>query len=291
MLSQRIAHSMSTLIETPVRPNIVVMTLGGEVMHTAYGTNCTAIIGHDAVILVDPLIAPVHARLIEQAVRARTSAPVRFVVLTHHHTDHALGSSWFARQGALVLAHRVCAERMAAEHPGLIASRRAQPELRELFADAEPTHPSVTFDEGLTVRVDDFEVEVWHPGWVHTPGDAFLYVPAERVAICGDLLFNGYHYNYEDASPTGVRKGLEALRALDAEVFVPGHGPAAGVDAIERQADYHDAVETIVRETRDSDEAAVIEAIRARFPEYRLGIILRTAVRLFRESGARVDSG
>lgn len=282
---------MSTLTETPVRPNIVVMTLGGEVIHTAYGTNCTAILGRDAVILVDPLIAPAPARLIEQAVRARTSAPVRFVVLTHHHTDHALGSSWFARQGAAVIAHRACAERMAAEHPGLIAERRAKPELRELFADAEPTRPSVTFDESLTLRVDDLEVEVWHPGWVHTPGDAFLYVPAERVAICGDLLFNGYHYNYEDASPTGVRKGLEALRALDAEVFVPGHGPAAGAEAISRQADYHDTVEQIVRETRDAvDEGAVIEAIRARFPDYRLGIILSTAVRLFRQSSARVDS-
>ncbi len=282
---------MSALIETLVRSNIVVMTLGGEVMQTAYGTNCTAIIGRDAVILVDPLIAPAPARLIEEAVRARTSAPVRFVVLTHHHTDHALGSSWFARQGALVLAHRVCAERMAAEHPRLIAERRAKPEVRELFADAEPTRPSVTFDEGLTLHVDDLEVEVWHPGWVHTPGDAFLYVPGERVAICGDLLFNDYHYNYEDASPTGIRKGLEALRALDAEVFVPGHGQPAGVEAIEWQADYHDTVEKIVLEARDTgDEGAVIEAIRARFPDYRLGIILSTAVRLFWQSGARVDT-
>ncbi|MGQ0550226.1 MAG: MBL fold metallo-hydrolase [Armatimonadota bacterium] len=283
---------MSALIETEVRPNVVVWTLGGEVMQTAYGTNCSAIIGGDGVILVDPLIAPAHARLVEQAVRSRTTAPVRFVVLTHHHTDHALGSSWFARQGVAVIAHRACAERMAAEHPGLIASRRAQPELRELFADAEPTRPSVTFDEGLTLHVDGLEVEVWHPGWAHTPGDAFLYVPAERVAICGDLLFNGYHYNYEDASASGVRKGLEALRALDAEVFVPGHGPVSGPEALDRQAEYHDAVEAIVRgaDTSEQDNA-VADAIRAGFPDHRLGIILPTAVRLFRESGARVDSG
>ena len=282
---------MSALIATEVRPSIVTWTLGGDVIHTAYGTNCTAIIGGDAVMLVDPLIAPAHARLIEEALRGRTSAPVRFIVLTHHHTDHALGSSWFAARGAAVLAHRTCAERIAAEHPGLIASRRARPELRELFEDAVPVAPSVTFDAGLTLHLDDLEVEVWHPGWVHTPGDAFLYVPSERVAICGDLLFNGYHYNYEDASVTGVRKGLEALRALDAEVFVPGHGAVAGVDGVERQAEYHDAVEGIVRGTAASEgDAVVIEAIRARFPAYRLGVVLPTAVARFRQAAVRQSS-
>jgi len=28
-------------------------------------------------------------------------------------------------------------------------------------------------------------------------GDTFLFVPDWRVAICGDLAFAGYHFNYE----------------------------------------------------------------------------------------------
>jgi len=40
------------------------------------------------------------ARLVEKAVRAWTDRPVRFVVLTHHHTDHALGASFFVRSSA-----------------------------------------------------------------------------------------------------------------------------------------------------------------------------------------------
>ncbi len=283
MLSHRIAQSVSALIETAVRSNIIVWTLGGDTIHTSYGTNCAAIIGDDAVVLVDPLIAPRHARQIEEAVRTRTRAPVHFVVLTHHHTDHALGASWFAGQGAAVITHNACRERMAAEHPGLIASRRGQAEISELFADAVPVHPSLTFDEGVTLHANGLEVEVWHPGWAHTPGDVFLYVPAERVAVCGDLLFNAYHYNYEDASLPGVRKGLEALRALDADTFIPGHGPVAGPEAIERQAEYHDAVEAIVRGSAAGDATAVAEAIRSRFPDYRLGIVIPTAVARMRE--------
>ncbi|MBI3997875.1 MAG: hypothetical protein HY355_02500, partial [Armatimonadetes bacterium] len=58
---------MNPLTETRLRPEIVVWTLGGDEMHTAYGTNCTGILGQDGVLLVDPLIAPTHARLIEVA--------------------------------------------------------------------------------------------------------------------------------------------------------------------------------------------------------------------------------
>jgi len=60
---------MSALIETEIRPAIIVWTLGGETIHTSYGTNCTAIMGADGVVLVDPLIAPAYARLVEAALR------------------------------------------------------------------------------------------------------------------------------------------------------------------------------------------------------------------------------
>ncbi|HEX9287734.1 MAG TPA: MBL fold metallo-hydrolase, partial [Thermoanaerobaculia bacterium] len=88
------------LSETPLRENVFVWTLGGDRIESSYGANCTAVIGREAVLLVDPLIAPVHARLVEDSLRRITSLPVRFVVLTHQHTDHALGAGWFGARGA-----------------------------------------------------------------------------------------------------------------------------------------------------------------------------------------------
>lgn len=276
---------VTTLAETQVRDNVVVWTLGGDSMDTSFGTNCIAVLGTDAVLLVDPLIAPAHARQIDGALKEMTDAPVRYVVLTHHHTDHALGSSYFASQEAVVIAHRACRELMAAEHPGLIAQRRAQPELRDLFADAEAVLPSITFDQGLVLHAGGIEVEVWHPGWAHTPGDAFLFLPEMSVAICGDLLFTDYHYNYEHASVTGARKGLQALAALDADTFIPGHGAVSGQDALDAQARYHDAVEATVSTglAAGKDDAAIAEDLRARFPNYRLGIVIPDAVRTMKE--------
>ncbi len=275
---------MSTppLIETAVRPHVLVWTLGGETMQSSYGANCIGVIGADAALVIDPLIAPAHARLVQEALRRHTDAPVRLVAFTHHHTDHSLGGAVFAAAGAEVVAHRACRERMLEEHPGLIASRQGAAATRDLFADAVPVPPTVTFDDGLTLHVGGVEVEVWHPGWGHTPGDAFFYLPADRVAICGDLVWSGYHCNYEDADLAGAREGLRALRALDADIFIPGHGPAGSAEILDAQAAYHDDVETLVRDGAAAglDDVVIAARVRDRFPDHRLSLVVPTVARL-----------
>ncbi len=271
------------LQETAVRAGVVVYTAGGDELATAYGANAVALLGSEAVLVVDPLIAPSLGRQIAEAVRSQTSAPVRFVVFTHHHTDHTWGAAAFP--GAVVLAHRACRERMADEHPALLGARRADPALAPLFADASPVLAQVVYDEGLVVHLGDLEVELWHPGWGHTPGDTFLYLPEQRVAVCGDLVFAGYHFNYEHASLAGVREGLRALAALDADVFVPGHGAPGGSELLEAQSRYHDEVERIVREglAQGLDDETLAGRIAATFPEYRLRAVLPATVRRLRE--------
>src|SRR5262249_9130463 len=111
-----------------VRENVRVYSLGGESIVTSYGANCTAIAGRESVLPVDPLIAPLYARHIEDAVALWTPLPIRLVVLTHHHTDHALGAAYFAAKGVTVLAHAACRDRMATEHAALIESRRQRPD-------------------------------------------------------------------------------------------------------------------------------------------------------------------
>ncbi len=279
------------LTEIEAADRVLVWTAGGETIHTSYGTNCVAVIGSEGVLVVDPLIAPVFAREVAAAVRRRTRAPVRAVALTHHHTDHTWGATVFAAEGAPVIAHSICRERMAAEHPALLESRRSQSELRDLFADASPVLPDMTYDQGLTLHLGDVDVELWHPGWGHTPGDTFLFLPDQRVAICGDLVFAGYHFNYEHASIPGVRQGLRALGALDADTFIPGHGPAGGSGLLARQTEYHDTVEHIVAAGVEAgkDDAAIVEEIRAafsghrEFSEYRLGVVVPSAVSRVRE--------
>ena len=266
------------LRETRLSDRVFVLTLGGEDIRCAYGANCTVVLGQKGVLVVDPLIAPAHARLVEAAVAARTGRPIRDVVLTHHHTDHALGAGTLARQGAAVHAQRACAGRMAAEHPDLVAERRANPALAPLFADAFAHEPDSVFEDGVTLDLGGVTALVIHTGPGHTPGDAIVYVPEESLVICGDLVSNGYHVNYEDADPAGLDRGLHALSSLSARVFVPGHGPAGGAEIVAAQARYHASAREAAAAGGGAD--AVASRLRAAFPTHLLAIVAPSAQRL-----------
>jgi len=274
---------MSRLVETPVRDNVTVFTLGGEEIASSYGANCTAILGSGATLLVDPLIAPAHARLVEEALAARSAPPVRYVVLTHHHTDHALGSSWFARRGAVVIAHDQCRAGMEQHHAALIAERRRDPALRDLFADAESLPPTVLFSDGVTFDLGGVEARVIHTGHGHTRGDAIVHLAAESLAVCGDLVSNGYHVNLEDASMEGFARGLARLLSLGARTYVPGHGAPGSAKIVETQERYFSLVSSMVAEgsAAQRSEREICEDLRRRFPGLHLELVLPETVRRF----------
>lgn len=268
-----------TLRERTLSSRVSVFTIGGDTAATSFGANCVAVRGEGGTLLVDPLIAPAHARLVAEALSRAGFPPVSEVVLTHHHSDHALGASLFAARGAEVVAQRRCAAAMAAEHPALIAARRRDPTLAPLFADAEPYAPRQVFDERQAIDLGNVEVEVRHLGHGHTRGDAVVLVPAEGVAAVGDLVFRGYHVNYEDADQDGVRRALERLRGL-AEQFVPGHGDPGGAELLGAQALYHDEAERIARGASSEGEAAA--ELERRFPGHLLAAAVPEAVRFWR---------
>ncbi|MGH9440641.1 MAG: MBL fold metallo-hydrolase [Thermoanaerobaculia bacterium] len=268
------------LEEHAIGDRVRVWTLGGDQITSSYGANCVGILGDDGVLLVDPLIAPAHAKLVEAALRKQTDAPVRFVLLTHHHTDHALGSSWFARQGAAVIAHEACRRGMEQHHPALLAQRRKDPELAKLFSDAETILPTITFPATLTLDLGGVEARILHPGHGHTPGDAVLFLPGESVAVCGDLVSSGYHVNFEDASLPGATAGLEFLASLGAETYVPGHGRASGKTILEDQKWYHAAIDEAVREgdAGGRDLAETTGVLKKLFPGFLLEMVLPETV-------------
>jgi glyoxylase-like metal-dependent hydrolase (beta-lactamase superfamily II) len=261
----------------------VVLTLGGDRMLTSWGTNCVALATAAGTLVVDPMIAPAHARLVEEALRRRGFPGVRHVVLTHHHTDHALGAAWFAARGAAVVAHARCAEEMAAQHPAVVAARRRIPELAALFADAAPHTPSVRFEDRHAIDLGDAEVELRHLGPGHTPGDAVVLFRSEDAVACGDLVFAGYHFNYEEADPAQLPRRLEELAALPASRFIPGHGTPGGREILHEQARYHTEVARIVRSA--ASPAAARAAIERAFPGRALLDAIPTAVAAFGGAG------
>ena len=256
------------LRETVLSARCVVLTLGGDTPLTSWGANCTAVAGRDGTLVVDPFIAPAHARLAEAALAARGFPPVTHAVLTHHHTDHALGAGWFARRGAVCACHRACAAAMDAEHPAAIRRRRRDPALAALFADAEPHRPAQVFEAGWSVDLGGVTVEAHHVGPAHTAGDVAVLVPSEGLVASGDLIFAGYHFNYEEAAVDRLAGALDRLAAFGARHLVPGHGEVGGGELIAAQRRYHAEVARLVGSASTEQEAR--SAVLSAFPGLRL---------------------
>ncbi len=68
-----------------------------------YVSNSVVIVGDDAVAIVDSGAGPDEGRALLAAIRTVTHLPVRYLVNTHFHFDHAFGNEVFV--GAVVVGH------------------------------------------------------------------------------------------------------------------------------------------------------------------------------------------
>jgi glyoxylase-like metal-dependent hydrolase (beta-lactamase superfamily II) len=272
--------STSSLAENRLSDAVSVFTYGGETLETSYGTNAVAFFDDRGIVLVDPFVSPVLAAELDAQLRMRTAGPVTHVILTHHHSDHALGAGYFAARGVEVVAHAEAAARMEAEHPKLIAERRKIPAVAHLFESAAPYAPSRVVSDGLLLEAGGVRLDVFHPGHGHTPGDLCVYAPNLGVLVAGDLVSIGYHPNLEDADVAGMRAALERLRSLPFWTLVPGHGPAGGREGVENQLLYLDEAERVVRSAlKTGTEEDACAALTRAFPDHLLAVVVCDSVK------------
>lgn len=273
------------LSETRVHDRISVFTFGGDDLARSFGSNATAIFAESTTAVVDPFGSPTHARVLEETLEARGAGRVRLVLLTHHHTDHALGAGYFASRGAMVVCQRDCGLAMRREHPALVAARRRDPAVASLFADAEAYEPHLLFDskEVQSFAVGDLRTELLHVGPAHTKGDVVVRVPKLGVVVTGDVVSNGYHQNLEDADLRGLVVALDRLLRLRPKTVIPGHGAPGGPEVVEAQVSWLVAARNAARDAAGSGvpraEAvnAVVSAVVARYPDHLLRAALPVA--------------
>jgi cyclase len=223
--------------------------------------NCNAavIVNSDHVLVVDSHSKPSAARaLIGQIRQEITDKPVRYVVNSHFHWDHAQGNlayptafknaeivsstatrEWLAREGAprlqaslAGLPKQIAELRAAAEKVKTQANdkhKRLMAQIAELEAYAKEmtpppiTLPTVTFDQRLVLHRDGKEIHLLFLGRGHTAGDVVVYIPSEKVVATGDLMHGVLPY-IADGYPDEWPRTLRALEELDFNRLSPGHG-------------------------------------------------------------------
>ena len=224
----------------------------------AVGCNASIIVNDEDVLIVDSHASPAAAWALAEQVKTITDKPIRYVVNTHFHWDHAHGNQIYG-PGVEIIGHEFTRRMLAAGESvrgrsydmfmGAIPAQIAQltrqidaapdaaqkEKLREqLFvqqqyqqatASVKPQPPTVTLTDSLALYRGGREIRLLFLGRAHTGGDVVVFLPKERVVATGDLLGAGPSY-LGDAYVTEWGATLDRLRALDFDWVLPGHGEA-----------------------------------------------------------------
>ena len=220
-------------------------------------SNAMVVVNDDHVLVVDSHITADAGTGLLATIRALTEKPVRYLVNSHYHFDHAHGNQVFP-DSTQIIGHEFTREKLLGDvlsqttyqvigseeyERGRIALLKEQLETAggddrgllesqiamisrhaDSLADVVPTPPNVTLTDKLTLYRGGREIQLLHLGRGHTGGDVVTYLPAEGIAFTGDLFYAGAPY-LGDGFANEFPDTLERLKTLEPKVIVPGHGP------------------------------------------------------------------
>ncbi len=179
--------------------------------------NAGAVVGPDWAVLIDTLAHPEEILELKSFLEDRLGRTVRYIINTHHHTDHTLGNSFFPR--ATILSHALCREYLEAKgRQALEVAKAANPELKDIRLKL----PEVTFLDGrATIRVGRRALQVLPlPG--HSADGVGVLVAEDRVLFSGDVMMS--IPTLADGDYDQMVASLKSIPRMKLENLVQGHG-------------------------------------------------------------------
>lgn len=261
----------------------------GDGIHAWIGdngdSNAAAVETTDGLIAIDAQQTQQLGRRFRDAVEYATKKPVVRLIDTHFHLDHTAGNVAFS--DVPIVAHDLTLQLMrhylgkADGHRWVVTDPSIKLRLffgsniQELVPAGDPLDawfqarlsgpdysaidllaPSETFADqaGFSSTNDTLCVEYWGPA--HCNGDVVLYLPRQKIAFLGDLLFVGRFPWLGDCDLDGWIDRLDRILSLDISTVVPGHG---GVCTLREVADFRDLLRAL--------RSAASRAVSAGFSE------------------------
>ena len=214
------------------------------------GGNVAVYVTGEGVILVDDKFDRDHEGIVSK-VKSVTSQPIKYVLTTHHHSDHSGGNTQFLSTAEIIST--VNARKNIVEHK--------QP-------NAEPgmSPARVVFTTEMSVFLGGKEVRAQYFGRGHTNGDAFIYFPALRTIHTGDMMAGTTPLIDYTGGGSVIEwtKTLDEVLKLDFDTVIPGHGPVTTKAGLQTYRDNVEKLRTrasgLIREGKSQDDVGKVMA-------------------------------
>lgn len=168
-------------------------------------------------VVIDTLALPDETLGMREFIEHELGVPVRYVINTHYHADHAWGNCFFP--SATIIAHAHCRDLLAERGvPSLDNARRQNPALRQV----KIVLPHITFDSGeMTLRVGKKNLSIV-PAMGHSSDGIGVLVEEDRILFAGDA-FMPLPY-VVDGDVDEIIASIKRIGRMGLENIVQGHG-------------------------------------------------------------------
>src|SRR5437870_347794 len=171
------------------------------------------VVTNEGVLVFDALESEAIARGEREAIASTIKQPIRYLVSSPFHDPFSKGNIAYA-------------DVFKVGHENYRAGLLDQMERGGASAEEQRARlPNLTFRDRATFYVGGKEIQVLYFGRAHTLGDSIVFVPQDRIAYLSEVFFSEEFPNMAMGYGVSWLRVVDALEALGADIFVPGHGP------------------------------------------------------------------
>ncbi len=194
---------------------------GGISVLEGSGGNIGVLAGPDGKLLVDAGITASRPRILD-VLASLGEQPVRRLINTHWHFDHADGNAWLNAEGAAILAHE-----NTRKH--LLGAQRVDDWDFDFPPSPLSATPSEVMSDSQSLDFGGQTLFLQHHPAAHTDGDISVTFSQANVIHAGDIYWNGIYPFIDHSTGGGINgmiAGADAIlsRADDDTIIIPGHG-------------------------------------------------------------------
>jgi len=209
---------LSTLLVSAQQPNGSLRQIIPG--HYVYSTNnggrvfsSGVIATSEGALVFDALDSEAVGRAERESISSIIKQPVRYLVSSSFHDPYSKGN--IAYSDVFKIGHEnYRAGLLDQMQRGKLSSEEQRARL-----------PNATFHDRLTLHLGGKEIQVLYFDRAHTRGDSIVFVPQDRIAYLSEIFFSDEFPNMAQGYGVSWLRVLDSIEALDADIFVPGHGP------------------------------------------------------------------
>ena len=202
--------------------------------NSGHNNNLSFIITGDGVIVINGSAAYLLAKALHDEIKAITDQPVKLVINENGQGHAMLGNGYWAEQDVPILAHVDAAHEF--DESGYLSLQAMQRFNKEKAEGTALTAPTITFEEKYLIEMGDYRIEVLYLGPSHSPGDAMVWLPEQKLVIAGDMAFHERMLPiFEDTlTADWLVTWDEKFEKLGAVYVIPGHGHPTNMAQVRR---------------------------------------------------------